>query len=1051
MRPLRLELSAFGSYAGKTVIDFSRIPGGLFLITGDTGSGKTTIFDAITYALYDRTSGGRRDGNMMRSQYAEDDADTYVDYTFSYRDQVYRIRRNPEYMRAGKRRYKDGSIRMVKEAAGVELEMPDGQIFRGRKRETDQKIADIIGLKAEQFTQTAMIAQGDFLKLLLAESRERKKIFSHIFQTQICSRLQEELKTRSSELYRLLEENQRNVKLEMDRVVSEGNALQSAEKWAELMCQELPSYEEIFQTLQELTDEGSLEEQKYREETEDLRKQIQMLREKKQQGEDYQRLKEAWEKERCHKEELDAGKVSYEKLEKKLICGKKAARAAQAERLFRQMTDICEKNCQELEETDKALTEAEKLGKEKRLLLQKTEQECIRTEEQYTDKIVILQNALPVYQEVEELKRQKQQIEKEIDKNKEQERELAEREEKLEAKRAEAAGIIESCAEAGIRADAAEREKSDLQRRRERLETLERKEQDLRKKEEICRRKKKEWEEKRSAYLRCHEEYEGKYQAFLDGQAGFLARNLEEGAPCPVCGSLHHPLPCSLPEEFPSEADVDRAKRKRDQAEEVRNQYADDYQREASEFGTLQKIFQEEYEQEFQTEVGEDVGDRIRQELEQGKIQEERVQEKLKRALEEKGRFQQAQELEKSLMSRLESLKEESDSLRQKQQLKELNRKELETALFTKRQGLPAEDAEEAGQRLRTMQQAVSCAKEARTRAEEEYQKIMEKQNHLSGQKERLEKSCRQNKAERDRQKAEYEKTLKEQGFSDETSYREALIDEDKIKEYEQELQSYRESLKEAEGRIQSLAEQLREKHPEDLPAVIQEITHAEQEYAAVSPKHLQSYEKNQRNRDVMAHLKKLEEVDGGLRKEYETVSRLSKTANGTLSGSVKLDFETFVQRQYFKQIIQAANQRLVRMTSGEFLLQCREIENLGNQGQAGLDLDVYDMTGDSVRDVRTLSGGESFMASLSMALGLSDIVQNTAGAVSIETMFVDEGFGALDDEAREEAIRVLTDLAGERRLVGIISHVNELKEQIERKLIITKTEQGSTAVWSVD
>ena len=200
-----------------------------------------------------------------------------------------------------------------------------------------------------------------------------------------------------------------------------------------------------------------------------------------------------------------------------------------------------------------------------------------------------------------------------------------------------------------------------------------------------------------------------------------------------------------------------------------------------------------------------------------------------------------------------------------------------------------------------------------------------------------------------------------------------------------------------------------------------------------------------------MAHLKKLEEVDGGLRKEYETVSRLSKTANGTLSGSVKLDFETFVQRQYFKQIIQAANQRLVRMTSGEFLLQCREIENLGNQGQAGLDLDVYDMTGDSVRDVRTLSGGESFMASLSMALGLSDIVQNTAGAVSIETMFVDEGFGALDDEAREEAIRVLTDLAGERRLVGIISHVNELKEQIERKLIITKTEQGSTAVWSVD
>ena len=297
----------------------------------------------------------------------------------------------------------------------------------------------------------------------------------------------------------------------------------------------------------------------------------------------------------------------------------------------------------------------------------------------------------------------------------------------------------------------------------------------------------------------------------------------------------------------------------------------------------------------------------------------------------------------------------------------------------------------------------------------------------------------------------EFQRTLSEQGFPDESSYRKSVIGDTEMKAAEEKLKSYRESCKEADGRIQSLNEQLHEKDPADLPAVMQEMEQVEQEYSVTSKKHLQIYEKNRRNQEVMEKMRHLEDVDGGLQKEYEKVSRLSKTANGTLIGSVKLDFETFVQRQYFKQIIQAANQRLIRMTSGEFLLQCRQIEHLGSQGQAGLDLDVYDMAGDSVRDVRTLSGGESFMASLSMALGLSDIVQNTAGAVSIETMFVDEGFGALDDEAREEAIRALSDLAGERRLVGIISHVNELKEQIERKLVITKTEHGSTAVWSQD
>lgn len=190
MRPVKLIMSAFGSYAGRTEIDFTEIPNGLFLITGDTGAGKTTIFDAITYALYDRTSGGTRDGNMMRSQYADEGTDTYVEYTFIYQKKQYKILRNPEYMRLGKRKYADGSLRYVKETPKVELTLPDGSVFKGKKRETDQKIVEITGLDADQFTQISMIAQGEFLKLLLAESKERKKIFSRIFQTRFYYRIQ---------------------------------------------------------------------------------------------------------------------------------------------------------------------------------------------------------------------------------------------------------------------------------------------------------------------------------------------------------------------------------------------------------------------------------------------------------------------------------------------------------------------------------------------------------------------------------------------------------------------------------------------------------------------------------------------------------------------------------------------------------------------------------------------------------------------------------------------------------------------------------------------
>ena len=929
MKPLKLTMSAFGSYAGKNVIDFTGQQQGIFLITGDTGAGKTTIFDAITYALYNQTSGGERNGNMMRSQYAQPEAETYVELEFLYRGQTYRVRRNPDYKIT--KTLKNGKIREQKVPHSVELTLPDGTVFPEKKNATDAKIIEILGLTADQFSQIVMIAQGDFLKLLYTKSDERKMIFSKLFRTDIYWKIQENLRRKSMEMDERIQENDRAFEQEKSRIIP----LPESE--------ELP-LDELVERLRERLKDALKEQNLRRANVEELNKKITKY-------EEINKLFVSLEKIRQTGRELEARQVESKERRQQIENALKADKVLVAEQQNLRQQQEVEQSAQAIAKMTETLANDQEMFESLKTQLQESEAKQKREAADIQKKMLALEQSFPSYEALQNARSEEQQAKKVWE-------DLGKTSEESFHKK-----------EAGI---AALKEQQKRQ-------------------EQIVEQTKKNWEQTSLSASESAKHYEHMYEAFLKEQAGILAENLSAGCPCPVCGSTVHPDPAKLSDHAVTELEVEQAKKTRTAAEEKRDMAYAAFEAEKTE---KQKLAQAVEKEEADFVLAQTIAKQQRKEAEQNYV----------------------------------SLQKIAEQIREK---------------------LVYPSLAEAKKQYAAMQKALAAAEQEIERKRQKVSELAEAMNTLKGQKLAEEENQKTAKKLAVKTEKEYAKLLEKSGFVSEETYHLAILPERSRFKLEREEKEYESQCLRQQSEQKLLEKQVSGKTYTDTTELNEQLKAEKQALKEAEKTYMELHTAYENDRSVLQNCAVYLEKGKKLESEDQVIKSLSKTANGRLSGSAKIDFETYIQRQYFKQIIHEANKRLLTMSNHQFILKLKEEANTGRKTNEGLDLSVYSLVTDSERDVKTLSGGESFLAALAMALGLSDIVERSAGAIHPDMMFIDEGFGSLDAQSRQQAIEVLAELAGDSRMVGIISHVTELKEQIDRKLVVSRTDKGSRAVWT--
>ena len=863
MRPIELEMTAFGPYAGTEKIDFSLFgPGCLFLVTGDTGAGKTSVFDAISFALYGEASGCTRETRGFHSDFAPRNAETLVTLRFEHDGSIYTITRSPAYM-VPKR---DGSGERL-HPARAEMECDDGRYW-GSVRDVNQAVAEILGLTADQYAQVVMIAQGEFQRILLAKSEDRRALLSKLFGTEIYREIQQRLKTLNAE-------GQAAVKDACQKYEAACSRIAYGDDWGDELRERSQSVEfaaEAAQLLEEHLKQDQAQHERLVAEIAELRSAEAELRRQITRAEDQNRGIGKLQAAAGRREQLLARCEEVSAMELRLDAAERAGKIRVQERL--------------MQREEAALSQARQAMEQGEAIVQRGEAALVRSRVQYA---------------------------------------LVEKHPAL-------------CEELGRSADRLDQLLPRYTQARRALLEVQRSGENAKK--AIAR-------QQASAL-----EYERLHGLYLMDQAGILAESLQAGMACPVCGSLEHPSPAAHITAAPGKAQVDAAEREKSAAsagaEQASSQAAAARER-------LRSLLEElQLADAAQMDAGENA---CREELQQKR-------------------------------DRAAQLKKEYD--------------EADIMLRRVEKALGAEQAK------------LDAAREGVQDHQRRYLQARE----------------------------DFLNALGDLGFGDEEGYRAALLEDAQCQRLRENIRAWQLQLQSVQAQLEELQEQWSGKEMLDTAALEQRLSELQAELAGRDTLEHEIMSRCRQNADALRALKAAEKEIGQARQRFGEINVLYQTVSGQLGGANKLPLESYILQYYFQRVIAAANRRLERMSDGRYFLRSK-IESAGNQ-KSGLGLKVLDGSTNREREVSSLSGGEAFIASLSLALGFADVVQAQSGNARVDAIFIDEGFGSLDEDTLRRAMTTLENLTGGDRLVGVISHVAQLRAYIEPRIIVEKTQHGS-------
>lgn len=1041
MKPLKLTMSAFGPYAGKCEVDFTRLGGhGLFLITGDTGAGKTTIFDGICYALFGEASGSSRGGDGLRSDFAAPSTETFVSLTFEHRGQTYTVNRQPEYSRPKLRG--DG---VTKQGATAELLCPDGRTAC-KVGEVTKCVEEILRINYKQFKQLCMLAQGEFLKLLLAGSDERAEIFRRIFDTYIYRDIQQELSARARDCSAALSaarthilDNCRRIVLPDDKEAAIGedgsslaSALQSLDRdgvyAAPLLCAQLDNQIAKDKAQTETLTAGQSE-------LEDGCRALAV---------DLAAAKAVEQK----REQLAAQKALAPKMEEQANQSDAIADTLRLSETAQELAADYALLLESRKQAEKAAKEAERLKTERETLKSSAgmasaqwaaQQQAEPQRKQAEQARVTLQNLLPQYEKLSEQRTKCASLHTQ----------LQNIQSALSDQEKQAESLKDTCRKSEEEYRSLENAEAQFQRLQSLGKELESREQELKSLLDLVdehtalgnayARDQREFEKLKVSYDAAKAEYDHTETLFFSAQAGILASRLTPGEPCPVCGAKEHPAPAPLPSQAPTEAELERLKAERDkrnercmkaaQALEKSRAAAESVKKECARRCGLLKL---EPSPDALTAALRDTAAKRSgngAELETARANAER-----RRALPPILESQQKQQQEAE--QKLKSIQNQYTG-----QLSAVSAAEAEERTLSAAIPADAPSLEEAKARLDALSRRIAAMTEAYEKAREENERAARRLEACAS----LADSAGQTAAGQSKQAQTlgdaFAENLTAYGFGEEAAFTSALKTPDQIAKLRQQREQLLAQRREWQDGIRRLEAETADETVRSAP-LAEKLAQGDQKLKELRLSVSRICSRREANARVLRELRaKLSETEK-LEHELLCVRSLSDTANGALKGKKKLQLEMYVQAAYFDSILREANKRLDRMTFGRYELVRNDFQQ--NLNDKGLELGVFDHYTGKARHVKTLSGGESFKASLSLALGLSDVVQRRAGGVSIDTMFVDEGFGSLDAESLDAAIDTLLSLAGTDRLVGIISHVDELKERIDKKILVQRSPRGS-------